>query len=127
MRVALILLGCFLWTGVALAANFVPIAPIPSPGGGLATDAFHVIIPSMPGYGFSDKPRERGYNPERMARVWATLMARLGYQHYVAHGSDWGISVATYLALNVSEGCTPPPHEPGAVRSARRGCRRPTP
>jgi epoxide hydrolase len=61
--------------------------------------AFHVVVPSMPGYGFSDKPRERGYNPERMAQVWATLMARLGYDRYIVHGSDWGISVATYLAL----------------------------
>src|SRR5262245_51130900 len=62
--------------------------------------AFHVVVPSMPGYGFSDKPRERGYNPERMAQVWATLMARLGYSRYIVHGSDWGVSVATYLALN---------------------------
>ena len=61
--------------------------------------SFHVVVPSMPGYGFSDKPRERGYNPERMAQVWATLMARLGYNRYIVHGSDWGISVATYLAL----------------------------
>jgi len=61
--------------------------------------AFHVVVPSMPGYGFSDKPRERGYNPERMAQVWAALMARLGYDRYIVHGSDWGISVATYLAL----------------------------
>jgi epoxide hydrolase len=61
--------------------------------------AFHVVVPSMPGYGFSDKPRERGYNPERMAQVWAALMARLGYDRYLVHGSDWGISVATYLAL----------------------------
>jgi pimeloyl-ACP methyl ester carboxylesterase len=61
--------------------------------------AFHVVVPSMPGYGFSDKPRERGYNPERMAQIWATLMARLGYGRYIVHGSDWGISVATYLAL----------------------------
>jgi pimeloyl-ACP methyl ester carboxylesterase len=61
--------------------------------------AFHVVVPSMPGYGFSDKPRERGYNPERMAQVWTTLMARLGYSRYIVHGSDWGISVATYLAL----------------------------
>ena len=61
--------------------------------------AFHVVVPSMPGYGFSDKPREPGYNPQRMAQVWATLMARLGYNRYIVHGSDWGISVATYLAL----------------------------
>jgi len=73
------------------------IEPLTKGGGG--APAFHVVVPSMPGYGFSDKPRERGYNPERMAQVWATLMARLGYSRYIVHGSDWGISVATYLAL----------------------------
>ena len=66
------------------------------------TVAFHVVVPSMPGYGFSDKPRERGYNPERMAQIWATLMVRLGYSRYIVHGSDWGISVATWLALTDS-------------------------
>ena len=89
--------------------------------------AFHVVVPSMPGYGFSDKPRERGYNPERMAQIWATLMARLGYSRYIVHGSDWGISVATYLALADSShisglhlaGCPgaaigPPPPAPAA-------------
>ena len=69
---------------------------------GQATAAFDVVIPSMPGYGFSDKPRTRGYNPERIAHIWATLMARLGYARYVAHGSDWGIAVASYLALHDS-------------------------
>lgn len=78
------------------------IEPLANPAshGGRAEDAFHVVVPSMPGYGFSDKPRERGYNPERMAQVWAALMARLGYDRYVVHGSDWGVSVASYLALN---------------------------
>ncbi|MBM3770707.1 MAG: epoxide hydrolase [Acidimicrobiia bacterium] len=78
------------------------IEPMTNPAahGGQASDAFHVVVPSMPGYGFSDKPRERGYNPERMAQVWAALMARLGYSRYIVHGSDWGIAVATYLALN---------------------------
>jgi epoxide hydrolase len=71
----------------------------PAKQGDGAALAFHVVVPSMPGYGFSDKPRERGYNPERMAQVWASLMARLGYGRYIVHGSDWGISVATHLAL----------------------------
>jgi pimeloyl-ACP methyl ester carboxylesterase len=77
------------------------IGPLTDPAahGGRAADAFHVVIPSMPGYGFSDKPRERGYNPERMAGVWVKLMARLGYTQYLTHGSDWGIAVATYMAL----------------------------
>jgi pimeloyl-ACP methyl ester carboxylesterase len=77
------------------------IAPLTDPvaHGGREEDAFHVVIPSMPGYGFSDKPRERGYNPERMAELWAKLMPRLGYTRYATQGSDWGISVATHLAL----------------------------
>jgi len=70
--------------------------------GGPPNAAFDVVIPSMPGYGFSDKPRERGYNPERVAAMWATLMARLGYSHYATQGSDWGVSVATHLALQDS-------------------------
>jgi pimeloyl-ACP methyl ester carboxylesterase len=80
------------------------IGPLTDPAahGGQAADAFHVVIPSMPGYGFSDKPRERGYNPERMADVWVKLMARLGYARYITHGSDWGIAVATHLALKDS-------------------------
>ena len=76
-----------------------PLTSASKASGGTGTPAFHVVVPSMPGYGFSDKPRERGYDPERMAQVWATLMARLGYSRYIVHGSDWGISVATYLAL----------------------------
>ncbi len=75
----------------------------PASHGGRTEDAFHVVIPSMPGYGFSDKPRERGYNPERIAGMWVTLMARLGYSRYGTHGSDWGIATATHLALKDSQ------------------------
>ena len=67
--------------------------------GGRAEDSFHVIVPSMPGYGFSGKPRERGFHPERMARIWIVLMARLGYGRYIVHGSDWGNVIATRVAL----------------------------
>jgi pimeloyl-ACP methyl ester carboxylesterase len=67
---------------------------------GRAEDSFHVVIPSMPGFGFSGKPRERGYNPERIARIWVQLMARLGYTRYAAHGSDWGNGIATRVALD---------------------------
>src|SRR5439155_23173922 len=63
-------------------------------------DSFHVVIPSMPGFGFSGKPRERGYNPERIARMWVELMARLGYTRYAVHGSDWGNGIATRMALD---------------------------
>jgi pimeloyl-ACP methyl ester carboxylesterase len=78
------------------------IGPLTDPVayGGRAEDSFHVVIPSMPGFGFSGKPRERGYNPERIARMWIPLMARLGYTRYAAHGSDWGNGIATRVALD---------------------------
>ncbi len=78
------------------------IGPLTDPVayGGRDLDSFHVVIPSMPGFGFSGKPRERGYNPERIARMWVQLMARLGYTRYAAHGSDWGNGIATRVALD---------------------------
>jgi pimeloyl-ACP methyl ester carboxylesterase len=78
------------------------IGPLTDPVayGGRVEDSFHVVIPSMPGFGFSGKPRERGYNPERIARIWVQLMARLGYTRYAAHGSDWGNGIATRVALD---------------------------
>jgi pimeloyl-ACP methyl ester carboxylesterase len=66
----------------------------PTAHGGDASDAFHVVCPSLPGYGFSDKPARPGWGVERIARAWAVLMARLGYQRYGAQGSDWGTSVS---------------------------------
>ena len=62
----------------------------PTAHGGRAQDAFDVVIPSMPGYGFSGKPTATGWNPDRIARAWAELMKRLGYTRYVAQGGDWG-------------------------------------
>jgi pimeloyl-ACP methyl ester carboxylesterase len=78
------------------------IGPLTDPVayGGRAEDSFDVVIPSMPGFGFSGKPRERGYSPERIARMWIQLMARLGYTRYAAHGSDWGNGIATRVALD---------------------------
>lgn len=76
------------------------IGPLTDPGNdGRAEDSFHLVIPSMPGYGFSGKPRERGYDTDRIARMWVQLMARLGYERYAVHGSDWGNLVATRMAL----------------------------
>ncbi|MFF2887981.1 epoxide hydrolase family protein [Paenibacillus sp. NPDC057967] len=72
--------------------------------GGSAEDAFHVVIPSMPGYGFSDKPRDLGWNPGRIAAAWAQLMERLGYDRYVAQGGDWGSAVTTALASQAPKG-----------------------
>ena len=78
------------------------IGPLTDPTsyGGRAEDSVHVVVPAMPGYGFSGKPRERGYNPERIANMWVQFMARLGYSRYVVHGSDWGSLIATRMALN---------------------------
>ncbi|WP_420996616.1 epoxide hydrolase family protein [Cupriavidus sp. 30B13] len=76
------------------------IGPLTDPTayGGRAEDAFDVIIPSMPGYGFSGKPKGTGWNPDHIARAWVELMDRLGYQHYVAQGGDWGSVVADTMA-----------------------------
>jgi pimeloyl-ACP methyl ester carboxylesterase len=76
----------------------------PTAHGGDAADAFHVVIPSMPGYGFSGKPTETGWGPERMGRAWAELMNRLGYSEYVAQGGDWGAFVVDQMGLQAPEG-----------------------
>ena len=71
----------------------------PEAHGGTAADAFHVVIPSLPGHGFSAAPTELGWDPIRIARAWAVLMQRLGYTRYVAQGGDWGNAVTEQLAL----------------------------
>jgi len=76
----------------------------PTAHGGNAGDAFHLVIPSMPGYGFSGKPTSTGWGPERMARAWAELMKRLGYSIYVAQGGDWGAFVVDQMGLQAPEG-----------------------
>jgi epoxide hydrolase len=76
------------------------VAPLTDPTafGGTSADAFDVVIPSLPGFGFSDKPKEPGWNAQRTARAWAVLMKRLGYDRYVAQGGDFGAYVTTALA-----------------------------
>ena len=76
----------------------------PTAHGGSASDAFHVVIPSMPGYGFSGKPTSPGWGPERMGRAWAELMQRLGYPRYVAQGGDWGAFVVDQMGLQQPPG-----------------------
>ncbi|PSH70251.1 multidrug MFS transporter [Phyllobacterium brassicacearum] len=76
----------------------------PTAHGGSESDAFHVVIPSMPGYGFSGKPTTTGWGPERMGRAWAELMKRLGYTSYVAQGGDWGAFVVDQMGLQAPEG-----------------------
>jgi pimeloyl-ACP methyl ester carboxylesterase len=72
--------------------------------GGRAEDAFDLILPSMPGYGFSGKPQSTGWNPDHIARAWDELMQRLGYTHYVAQGGDWGSVVADAMAQQAPTG-----------------------
>lgn len=71
----------------------------PTAYGGTADDAFHVVIPSMPGYGYSGKPTQTGWGPERIARAWIALMKRLGYTRYVAQGGDWGALVTELMGV----------------------------
>jgi pimeloyl-ACP methyl ester carboxylesterase len=76
----------------------------PTAHGGSSSDAFHVVIPSMPGYGFSGKPTSTGWGPERMGLAWAELMKRLGYTRYVAQGGDWGAFVVDQMGLQAPKG-----------------------
>ena len=76
----------------------------PTAHGGSASDAFHLVIPSLPGYGFSGKPTAPGWNPVSIAKAWATLMQRLGYTKYVAQGGDWGNAVSEVMALQQPPG-----------------------
>src|SRR5882724_5015343 len=75
------------------------IGPLTDPVkyGGKAEDSFDVVIPSLPGYGFSGKPTATGWDPQRVARAWAVLMDRLGYKRYVAQGGDWGNAVTEQM------------------------------
>jgi pimeloyl-ACP methyl ester carboxylesterase len=76
----------------------------PTAHGGNAADAFDVVIPSIPGYGFSGKPSGIGWDPEHIARVWAQLMQRLEYTHYVAQGGDWGAPITSAMARQAPVG-----------------------
>jgi len=76
----------------------------PAAHGAEEVDSFHLVIPSLPGHGFSGKPRKTGWDPIRIAKAWAVLMDRLGYQRYVAQGGDWGNAVTEQLALLKPDG-----------------------
>src|SRR5919112_1448321 len=92
------------WPG-SIIEQLKIIDPLTNPTayGASATDAFHVVIPSMPGYGFSGKPTSTGWGPDRIGRAWAELMRRLGYTRFVAQGGDWGALVVDLMAAD------PPP------------------
>jgi pimeloyl-ACP methyl ester carboxylesterase len=76
----------------------------PTAHGGQASEAFHVVIPSLPGYGFSGKPREKGWTVKRIAKAWHVLMRRLGYDRYVAQGGDWGAVITTAMGIERPDG-----------------------
>jgi pimeloyl-ACP methyl ester carboxylesterase len=94
------------WPGSIVEFQKV-IGPLTDPAahGGDPADAFHLVVPSLPGYAFSDKPRDRGWGVGRTAETWAKLMAQLGYDRYVAQGGDWGSMVSTALAIADPEHC----------------------
>ena len=79
--------------------KIIPLLTDPAAHGGRAEDAFDLVIPSLPGYGFSDQPRERGMDPIRVASLWARLMQELGYKRFAAQGGDWGSIVSIVLGL----------------------------
>jgi pimeloyl-ACP methyl ester carboxylesterase len=93
------------WPGsiIELLAIIDPLTN-PTAHGGSAADAFDVVIPSIPGYGYSGKPRETGWGPARIAQAWAELMKRLGYPQYVAQGGDWGAIITDVMAVQEPAG-----------------------
>jgi pimeloyl-ACP methyl ester carboxylesterase len=93
------------WPG-SIIEQMKIIEPLTNPTahGGSEADAFHLVIPSLPGYGFSGKPTKPGWNPVTIAKAWATLMQRLGYAKYVAQGGDWGNAVSEVMALQQPPG-----------------------
>ena len=89
------------WPGSVIELlNVIDPLTNPTAHGGTASDAFHVVIPSMPGYGFSDKPSAPGWGPDHMATAWVELMKRLGYDRFAAQGGDWGAVVTDLMGAN---------------------------
>ncbi len=88
------------WPG-SIVEQLKIIAPLTDPlaHGGSEADAFHLVIPSMPGYGYSGKPTTTGWDPPRIARAWTVLMRRLGYTHFVAQGGDWGAVITEQMGV----------------------------
>ena len=88
------------WPG-SIIEQLKIIDPLTNPTayGGRAEDAFDVVIPSLPGHGFSGKPTSTGWDPQHIARAWTVLMKRLGYSHFVAQGGDWGDSISEQMAV----------------------------
>jgi pimeloyl-ACP methyl ester carboxylesterase len=91
------------WPG-SIVEQLKIIEPLTNPTahGGSAADAFDVVIPSMPGYGYSGKPSATGWDPEHIARAWVTLMKRLGYTKFVAQGGDWGAVITELMGVHAA-------------------------
>ncbi len=113
------------WPG-AVAEFTDVIGPLTDPAsyGGDRRDAFHLVIPSLPGYGFSGAPSEPGWDVRRVAKAWAELMSRLGYDRYFAQGGDWGMPISLWLGrtdpahvagVHVNMRVTLPPSDPAAL------------
>jgi pimeloyl-ACP methyl ester carboxylesterase len=91
------------WPGsVVEMLNVVGPLSDPTAHGGSAEDAFHVVVPSIPGYGFSGRPAETGWDPAHIARAWVTLMKRLGYSRFVAQGGDWGAIITDQMGVQAA-------------------------
>ena len=118
------------WPGSIIEQlKIIDLLTDPTAHGASAEDAFHLVIPSMPGYGFSGKPTSTGWGPERMGQAWAELMQLLGYSRYVAQGGDWGAFVVDQMGLQAPEGLLaitptcPPPFQPTSTRRSRPATR----
>src|ERR1700732_2817546 len=121
------------WPGSIIEFLQVIAPPVdPTAQGGKGDEAFHVVIPSLPGFGFSDKPSEPGWRLPRIANAWAALMARLGYSHYVAQAGDLGAGVSGWMAKQQPSGLAaihlnlpilfpPPSPPPGGYTAAEQG------
>src|SRR5215475_7772977 len=93
------------WPGSVIELlNVIDPLTNPTAHGASAADAFDVVIPSIPGYGFSGKPRDLGWGPDHIARAWDVLMKRLGYTRYVAQGGDWGAIITDLMGVQAPKG-----------------------
>jgi pimeloyl-ACP methyl ester carboxylesterase len=110
---ALPIVVCHGWPGSFVEQmKIVDLLTDPTAHGGTADDAFHVVIPNMPGYGFSGKPTATGWDPIRIGQAWVTLMKRLGYERFVAAGGDWGGVVVDVMAGGRDAPASPEPAPP---------------
>jgi pimeloyl-ACP methyl ester carboxylesterase len=104
------------WPGSVIEQlKIVDLLTNPTAHGASASDAFHVVIPSMPGYGFSGRPTTPGWDPAHIGRAWVELMKRIGYERFVASGGDWGGVVVDYMAGGRDAPAAPEPAPPGLM------------